>query len=58
MIGDHCWGYLPRTSDAAARQPFEVKLTADSGVRATRVWNIIAVERHHVTERISATVTI
>ena len=44
--------YFPRTRQPTAGESFEVKLTADSRVRATSVWYVVAIEWHHVTEHV------
>lgn len=47
-------GHFPGTVDPTTRQPLEIKLAADLGVRAARVRHVVAVERHHVTEDVCA----
>ena len=37
---------------ATARQPTEVKLAADLGVRSAGMRDVIGVEGHHVTEHV------
>lgn len=57
-IGDDLWRHPPRASEAVSRQPLEVKLTTDLGVRTTCVRNVVVVERHHVSQHISCAVTV
>jgi len=51
-ISNHHRWFLPRTWIATARKSSEVKLTAGWRVRAARVWYVVAVEWHHVTEHV------
>lgn len=46
--------HLPRAADTPARQALEIELAADLGIRATRMGDIVAVERHHVAEDVCA----
>lgn len=51
----HCfWRHLPRAVDPSARQPLEIKLTADLGVGSAGVRHVVAVEWHHVTKDVRA----
>lgn len=51
----HCFRrHLPRAVDPSARQPLEIKLAADLGVRPAGVRHVVAVEGHHVTKDVRA----
>jgi len=57
-MSNHSRRYFPRTINATARQPFEIKLTADSRIGSARVWNVVTVEWHHVTEHVGMSAAI
>ena len=50
--------FVPRTCNLAAGKTLEVELAADLRVGTARVWHVIAVERHHVTEHVRVAVVI
>lgn len=50
--------HLPRAADPPTRQALEIELAADLWIRATRMGDIVAVERHHVAEDVCAGVRV
>lgn len=57
-VSDELWGNTPGAGEPVARQPLEVKLTTDLGVRATCVRYVVTVERHHVRQQVCCPVAI